>query len=275
MSCGAIEEGIYRLGRLGATIHPSRSALLREMAEIVSESVGIDVVGVAVYEDGLLAPATACYVHGPWGETQQRRFLEQSRWSPEERVLATRLAHRTPGRIYTRDELIEPQEFLSTRLYTELQRPLGISDQALARYQAPGGAELLFGICATDHIQRIPQQTIEQTRLIGEFLSRTWIRAWRREPEWMRSLKPTNRKVITLALRGFDDEQIAQELDLSYHAVRAHLKRAFRLAGVRSRLHLMQTLLQTTPQQEAPGAETNGQVDQNAADRANGTTTAA
>ncbi len=238
-----IDEGVYRLGGLGAAIHPSPDELLRELALIIAESLSIEVVGIAVYEHGLLAPSSACYVHGPWDDRLQKRFLEQSRWNAEDRVLASRLAGREPARLYTRDELIDSRDFQSSRLYNELQRPLGVNDQALARYVAPDGTELLFGICAINHLQRIPKQTLDQTSHLGTYLARTWFRAWRREPDWMRDLKPSNREVISLALRGYDDLQIAEQLGLTYHAVRAHLKRAFRLAGVRSRLHLMQSLL--------------------------------
>lgn len=238
-----VDEGVYLLGRLSAAVHPSRTALLREMAKIVADAVGIECVGVSVYEKGILSPATACYVHGPWGDTHQDRFLEQSRWHAEDRILAKRIARCETSRLYHRDELIEFRTLQSSRLYNEFQRPYGVNDQAIARYQAPDGTELLFGICAIEHLQRIPRQTLETAQHIGSYLARSWCRAWRHEPDWMQTLKPTNREVITLALQGLDDHQIAEQLGLTYHAVRAHLKRAFRLAGVRSRLHLMQSLL--------------------------------
>lgn len=56
----------------------------------------------------------------------------------------------------------------------------------------------------------------------------------------MRGLKPLSRGILEQLLEGLDDDQIADRMRLSYHSVRAHLKRLFRDAGVRSRLHLMQ-----------------------------------
>lgn len=59
-------------------------------------------------------------------------------------------------------------------------------------------------------------------------------------PAWAAHLRPPSRAVLSLVLNGLDDQQIAQHTGLTYHAVRGHIKRLFRAAGVRSRLHLMQ-----------------------------------
>ena len=64
--------------------------------------------------------------------------------------------------------------------------------------------------------------------------------SWKPEPDWVRELKPPARRVLELVLLGYDDRQVAEQSGMTYHAVRAHLKRLFKTANVRSRLHLMQ-----------------------------------
>lgn len=79
-----------------------------------------------------------------------------------------------------------------------------------------------------------------RARAIMPYLLDSWKRGWTHEPEWMTNLKPASRVVLELVLQGLDDDQIADISGLTYHSVRAHLKRLFKSAGVRSRLHLMQ-----------------------------------
>ena len=75
---------------------------------------------------------------------------------------------------------------------------------------------------------------------VAPFLADCFAQGWQVEPDWALGLNDAARTVLGLVLTGLDDEQIAGETGLTYHSVRAHLKRLFKQAGVRSRLHLMQ-----------------------------------
>lgn len=235
-----LAEAVFRLGQISREGCSCNDATLRRIAEIAADMIGMDVTGVAVYENGIRGSATACAVVGPWSDDESGKFLDQSRWELEDRILAMRLIDLEAERMHTREEMIGDAEFRASKLYNEFQRPLGLGDQALGLFRREDGAELLIGINALDHRGPLPRQAVDRANQIAPFVARCWAATWRREPAWMGELKTQSRSVLEHVLEGYDDDQIAQLTGLTYHSVRAHLKRLFREAGVRSRLHLMQ-----------------------------------
>ena len=84
---------------------------------------------------------------------------------------------------------------------------------------------------------------LDRTRTVLPYVFRAYDAAWKPVPEWARDLRPQASRILQHIIDGLDDEHIAAHTGLTYHSVRAHLKRLFRLAAVRSRLHLTQAYL--------------------------------
>lgn len=248
MSIRSLSEAVFRLGQISRDASLTNEALLRLLADVTVETLGVDVAALGVYERGIENPSTACCVRGAMTESEQARLHEQSRWDIDDRVLAQRLAGLRRGRLYHRPDLIAEREFRATRLYKDIQRPMNTADQALALFRRSDGAELLLGINTLDGHGRFPRSVLAKAGALAPYVAQCWAAAWRREPTWMAGLKPQARAILEQLLQGYDDDQIAERTGLSYHSVRAHLKRLFREAGVRSRLHLMQAARSPEPQ---------------------------
>ena len=234
-----LHDAVYRFGQISAAMTTRSDLLLRHVVEVAADVIDVDVVGAAVYETGIEGAASSACVIGPWTRDESQRFIEQSRWSLEDRILASKLAGRPRGTMYQRNELIEDEDFTTSRLYNDFQKPMGLGDQALGLYRRSDGCELLIGVNLLGG-KRITKRIMEQCHAVAPYMAQAWARGWRREPTWMSELKPQARRVLDHVLEGYDDDQIAERTGLTYHSVRAHLKRLFREAGVRSRLHLMQ-----------------------------------
>lgn len=239
MSADFLSEALYRLGQVARSEGPGADSL-RAIARIGADATRADILGVGVFEDGIGGRPLATCILGPWDEDLSARFHRQSEWSIEDRVLAQRLARFERDRLYRRAELIDEPEFCRSRLFNEFQRPLGMGDQALGVYRRPDGLELLISLSAASDRGPIPDATLQAARALAPYMARAWAASWRREPAWIAELRPHTRGVLDHLLAGYDDAQIATMTGLTYHSVRAHLKRLFRRAGVRSRLHLMQ-----------------------------------
>jgi DNA-binding CsgD family transcriptional regulator len=213
--------------------------LLRSMAEIAAEVIGIEVTGLGVFEQGIMRPATACHVVGPWSADAAESLVNPSRWSENERVLAMKLTSIEPNRVYRRAELLQAAA-AANGIAVELPTPMLVADEALGLFRRTDGAELLLALASLDSGAALPELALEKARAIAPFLASCWASAWKVEPAWARQLRPSSRSVLDLVISGLDDDQIADRTGLTYHSVRAHLKRLFKDAGVRSRLHLMQ-----------------------------------
>ncbi len=235
----SLSDGVFRLGRLSANAGISNHELLRSMAEIAAEVIGIEVTGLGVFEQGLMRPATACHVVGPWSPDAAETLVNPSRWSENERVLAMRLTSIEPNRMYRREELL-PGGTMACGASIEHPTPMLVADEALGLFRRTDGAELLLALASLDSGASLPEPALEKARAVAPFLASCWASGWKVEPAWARSLRPSSRGVLNLVLAGLDDDQIADRTGLTYHSVRAHLKRLFKDAGVRSRLHLMQ-----------------------------------
>ncbi len=235
-----LRDAIFRFGQISTVPMLRNQFILRRLVETAAETMNADVIGAAVYEAGIEHPARAACVIGPWTHDESQRFLQQSQWAVEERVLALELAARPRGVMYQRHDLIDDDAFTSSRLYQDFQKPMGLGDQALGLYRRADGAELLIGINTVGSEAPLAPELMARCSAIAPFMAQAWAQAWVREPDWMQNLKPHARRVLDHVLEGYDDDQIAEQTGLTYHSVRAHLKRLFREAGVRSRLHLMQ-----------------------------------
>lgn len=243
MSCQRVREAVFELGRISTDRAMTNATLLRRLADLLAETLGVEIAGLAVFENGVSAGSTACYVRGPWKMDESARFSEESFWAVQDRNLAERLEGLRRGRVHHRPDLIGPPargRVGNGTARNSVATAAPLEDQALALFQRTDGSELLIGINSLDGSGQLSHTVLARAGALVPFVARCWAACWRREPAWMRDLKPVGRRVLECLLEGMDDAQIAERTGLSYHSVRAHLKRLFRDASVRSRLHLMQ-----------------------------------
>lgn len=229
MSKARLSETLYRMGELRSEPGTSNADLLRKLTAIAADATGTEVTAGIVYEDGIGTEPTACAVVGalaapkspasppPFLDGQGRRVLRQ-------------LAACEPEQLYSVDELVGEPDAL----------PLTAYRIWLARFERADGAEFIFAIGIRSDADAGRSATLARANIVAQYIGRTWKRVWTREPEWLRQLRPAARNVLSLVVQGYDDEQISEMTGLTYHSVRAHLKRLFREANVRSRLHLIQ-----------------------------------
>ncbi|MGP1347556.1 MAG: helix-turn-helix transcriptional regulator [Phycisphaerales bacterium] len=241
MNCQSLSEAIFRLGQTSSDPKITNHTLLDQLLSVAVSVIEVDAVTLAVFEHGLLGPAVASRISGPWDEERRARLHEPMGWDASERVIATRLDARPRNRVFRRAELIEPSELENARLAREIHAPLEIVDEAFGVFTRPDGTELYMSIHNTTKSGPIARRAMARTSSLGPYMAHAWAKAWKREPAWVARLKPQTKKVLESVLEGLDDDQIAESTGLTYHSVRAHLKRLFREAGVRSRLHLMQS----------------------------------
>lgn len=248
MTCESLTEAIFRLGQVSTDTSITNHSLLKRIARIAADAAGSDATLLAVFEHGLSGQAKTCRVIGPWAQDETPRF--HSVLCDDEHggsVLADRLKDREHNRMYNRADLISDDAFIETQEYNHVHKPLGIADQAIGVYPRPDGTDLLISFLMQKDSGPITRQIMARGRSIAPYVAHCWAKAWKREPAWVGKLKPQTKTVLELVLEGYDDDQIAQKTGLTYHSVRAHLKRLFREADVRSRLHLMQVFRQIGP----------------------------
>ena len=214
----SLQEVVFALGQLG-TNQASNGAVLEQIGWLLARGVGAEATSVSVHEQGFEAPASAWVVLGPWPRHEARRMVEPP---------MSHLANVERGRLHRLGEITEDRH-----------ESLNIADHALIVVRRGDATELLLTISALGG-RKLSDEQLQRFAQLTQFAARAWVVAWRREPEWAVELKPPCRSVLEMVIEGLDDDQIASRTGLSYHAVRAHLKRLFRAAGVRSRLHLMQ-----------------------------------
>lgn len=247
MTIESLTEAVFRLGQISADTAITNQSLLARVTQVAFDSAGADVVGVAVFEQGILNPAKACKVVGPWPTDESEKFLAQLRWPAERRPLAARVSDMPRNELYRRADLIDDRDLAATPYKREFLDKFGLGDQAIGIYSRPDETDLVFFVYMLEKNGPIVRQTMARARSIAPYIAHCWAKAWKREPAWVARLKPQNKAVLELVLEGYDDDQIAEKTGLTYHSVRAHLKRLFREAGVRSRLHLMQVFRQIGP----------------------------
>lgn len=250
--CNAeMHRAFFDLGRLSARPFVVNQDLLREIAWIMSRVVKADIVAAAVCEHGLGDGVSQCQMIGPEAEHEADSCVEASAWDFDDRSVLRELSARQRGLVVRRSDLIDDETFRGTRLFREFHEPRGLGDQALCLFTRADGAELLLSLHNRSESGPIPDGALASLRDLAPVLAGAWAAKWRAEPAWLVALTPQGRTVLEMVLLGLDDEQISQRTGLTYHSVRAHLKRLFRDAGVRSRLHLMQACREGAPRQAA------------------------
>lgn len=241
MNCQSLSEAIFRLGQTSSDPAITNHTLMDQLLAVAEAVIEVDAVSLAVFEHGLLGPAAVSRIAGPWSKEQQQLLHDPMNWDPAERVIATRLDARPRNRMYRRSEVIEAFDLNGSRLASDVLRPLDIEDESFGVFARPDGTELYLSIHNTSKSGPIARRAMARASSLGPYMAHAWAKAWKREPAWIARLKPQTKAVLEAVLEGLDDDQIAETTGLTYHSVRAHLKRLFREAGVRSRLHLMQT----------------------------------
>lgn len=239
----AFNDTIFRLGSITRHRRVENDGILSGLAEIANQYIGADIVYLSVQEASVSGKATHCVVLGPWEIDQSSTFLDQSRWSAEDRVVALQLETRPADTLHRKGDLIDEALFRDSRLYKEFHKPMNMGDMAAAHHSGEGKPTVVFSISTATDQGLLDEGIIERAEAILPALFRAFDEAWKPVPAWVETLKPQAKRILQHVLDGHDDEQIAAATGLTYHSVRAHLKRLFRVAEVRSRLHLMQAYL--------------------------------
>jgi DNA-binding CsgD family transcriptional regulator len=249
-------EAVFRLGQLGAAKDLTNAKLLRRISRIVARYTDAEAVGLAGHEEGTDEPAATAHAEGPWPEASIDEAMSLADWSAP--VDADGMDDDADRDADTDSDLVSPLTALRRNQVTHLkddaslraaceasvswrerQQPLGVTDMSIGVYRRPDGCECVLAVASISPNGCLSDAQRRRFETIAPFAAKAWAAGWAQEPEWTRELKPKCRAVLELALAGYDDDQIAETTGLTYHAVRAHLKRLFRIAGVRSRLHLM------------------------------------
>jgi DNA-binding CsgD family transcriptional regulator len=239
----AVADAHYDLGEIMNKTRYRSDELMRGMASVLRRATGVDAAGVMTFDGSLTKAASNVAIAGPWTEHEQEAFREQSQWSLDERVLIDRLRH-SPAPIFRRtDEIMPIAEFHLSRLYNEFQRPRGLGDQATMLIEGPNGSHLVSAISRVDSDEPLSDSSVNIAQRLAPYMLRCWAGVSLAGPDWVRRLSPRRRRVFELVAQGLDDHQISSEMGVRYHTVRAHLKDLFRVAGVRSRLHLIQAAM--------------------------------
>jgi len=236
MDCRPLHDAIYRIGRLSADPLVSSDALLTQLAQLIAQATDAHGVGIVVYEQGIDRPATICRTAGTWPEAQGSASPDAARSAAI--AMVTDLPRE---RLSAMPDPVCDGEVVCERLYSDFHRPMRLADRAVAIFRRDDGSEMAITMSAATPGQPISRETLTKAAQLSAAIGSCWATVYRHEPAWMASLSPSSRRVLQNLLEGCDDDQIAERTGLTYHSVRAHLKRIFRDAGVRSRLHLIQT----------------------------------
>lgn len=235
-----IRDGVFKLGQLAYHPGMTNKRLLRRVSRTIARYAQIEVMGVASHERGTSEPATMTHIVGPWSDEQSGLFGDWSRWLAEDAAVSDGLCAAERNRVHRLSDVVGEDAYKSSKLYSEFMEPLRVIDQAFGIYRRADGSELLIAAMALENTGPLTNGKLRLFTGLAPYAAKSWAAAWRYEPSWVLTLKPTSLRVLECVMDGLDDEQIGDRLGITYHAVRAHMKRLFREAGVRSRLHLMQ-----------------------------------
>ncbi len=253
MSTNSISDAVFLLGRISHDSSRPNSSLLERLSDVMIDALGVDAVALTVFQSGVESGVSArCIRLAPVRAAVPDTGFE---WPGDE--TARRLARLKRGRLYHRPDLIgvEPHNghgghggHVGHGVNGSRLGGSGVSggtgyagDHAVALYRRSDGAELLLGVFSLSGHEPLARTTLARAGALAPFVARCWAHGWAHEAEWVGSLRPVTRQILEQVLEGYDDDQISRRTGLTYHSVRAHLKRLFRQAGVRSRLHLMQS----------------------------------
>jgi len=234
---------IFHLGKLTQHRRVLNEGVLRDLAGAIHSYIGADMTYIAAHEGPITEGATDCAVIGPWETDQSERFLDLSRWAAEDRVVALQLDDHAPDTFHKRSDLIDEELFRDSALFKEFHAPMSLGDASMAYHESPEGTKMVVAIGAVSTREPLDPEAVERAEAVFPYLTRAFDEAWKPVPGWAHELRPQARRILQHIIDGLDDEHIAAHTGLTYHSVRAHLKRLFRVAQVRSRLHLMQAYL--------------------------------
>lgn len=236
MESQVLHDAIFRLGWLSGDSTITNDSLLKRISEIVARTLGVESAGVAVCENGIERGVTRAAAFGMWANGPAHL---------SEAEAAARILGGFAGELGTTHLPDTGENFgdgpcQCELVYSEMHRPMRLADHATVVFRRNDGVELVIVISTGPSNEPISRDTLATASSLVGAAAQAWSSSWHKEPAWMASLSPSSRRVLESLLEGCDDDQIADRTGLTYHSVRAHLKRIFRDAGVRSRLHLIQ-----------------------------------
>ena len=221
---------IFRLGALTEARDLCNRSRLSRACRIAVHATGAGAVAAAVASEveGEMVVHASCFAVVDTGDVSGSTVtMGSAEWKVESADFSQAIAE-------------APREQIVVGLRREVggppvPGPMGPGRRLIGCFTGPEGqlAYVLFDGLDDERVERLSKG------LLPAFVDCIH-HSWRSEPDWIRELKPAARRVLELVLQGFDDRQVAEQSGMTYHAVRAHLKRLFKVAGVRSRLHLMQ-----------------------------------
>lgn len=217
------------MGRLlGILDEPDDARFFGESAATLHELVGADDVHVVPFDTFYAAPS---YI---LGFTHERRYHRPL-------LVASRPRLQHGG--YVDTEILTARQRDRMPLYAELLRPLGLRTQLVQLVRFRGQA--VGVIHANRYGARGPKfrsASLQRIRTFVHLLGAALVA--RRQPPALAIAALTAREaqVASLAVRGFENAQIAAHLGTSANTVRNQLHVVFRKLGVYSRLELASAL---------------------------------
>lgn len=254
MDSPALYDAIFQLGSISGDPTLTNECLLRRMTQVLAKGSGVEAAAMAVFENGIeQAPALVRSI-GHWPDAEADRAGDDHDPDAAERSIIGLVRQLTRDR-FTAGEFVGEGQRRCERIYSEFHRPMRLVDHALAIFRRDDGAECVIVIRSAPNAEPLGRDTLAIGGVLTTASAQCWASAWHREPVWMATLSASSRRVLENLLEGCDDDQIAERTGLTYHSVRAHLKRIFRDAGVRSRLHLIQQCRCSRGGAEAPAPQ--------------------
>jgi len=239
MDSPALYDAIFHFGSISGDPTLTNDCLLRRMTTVIAKGAGVEAAAIAVFENGLEQAASLVRSVGHWPDAEADRAGDDHDPDASERSVVS-LVRQLARERFTAGEFVGEGQLRCERLYSEFHRPMRLVDHALAVFRRDDGAECVIVLRSAPNADPLGRDTLAVGAVLTTAAAQCWASAWRREPAWMATLSASSRRVLENLLEGCDDDQIAERTGLTYHSVRAHLKRIFRDAGVRSRLHLIQ-----------------------------------
>jgi DNA-binding CsgD family transcriptional regulator len=239
MDSPVLFDAIFQLGSISGDPTLTNECLLRRVAQVIVRGTGVEAAALAVFENGIEQTPSLVRSIGHWPDFEADRASDDHDPAAGERSILG-LVRQLSRERFSAGEFVGEGQRRCERVYSEFHRPMRLVDHALAVFRRDDGVECVIVIRSAPNAEPLGRDTLALGAIMATAAAQCWASAWRREPVWMATLSASSRRVLENLLEGCDDDQIAERTGLTYHSVRAHLKRIFRDAGVRSRLHLIQ-----------------------------------
>lgn len=239
MDSPVLHDAIFQLGAISGDPTLTNECLLRRMTQVIARGTGVEAAAIAVFENGIEQAPSQIKSIGHWPDAEADRASDDHDPSAGERAIMALVRQLSRERFST-GEFVGEAAGRCERIYSEFHRSMRLVDHALAVFRRDDGAECVIVVRSAPNAEPLGRDTLTLGAIMATAAAQCWASVWHREPAWMVTLSASSRRVLENLLEGCDDDQIAERTGLTYHSVRAHLKRIFRDAGVRSRLHLIQ-----------------------------------